>query len=44
MKICRLCENLIENDDKFCKYHKNAKENLNSGYEIWKKRVEYIET
>ena len=43
MKICRLCENLIENDDKFCKYHKNAKENLNSGYEIWKKRIEYIE-
>tara|TARA_B100000408_G_C10114936_1_gene147591 strand:+ start:106 stop:321 length:216 start_codon:yes stop_codon:yes gene_type:complete len=43
MNTCKLCDNNIENKGKFCIYHNNALDNLNSGYVIWKDRVDYIE-
>ena len=43
MNICKLCDNTVENKGKFCIYHNNALDNLNSGYVIWKNRVDYIE-
>tara|TARA_Y100001949_G_C15939738_1_gene309614 strand:+ start:704 stop:919 length:216 start_codon:yes stop_codon:yes gene_type:complete len=43
MNTCKLCDNTVENKGEFCIYHNNALDNLNSGYVIWKNRVDYIE-
>ena len=43
MKDCKLCDNMIENVEKFCKSHKSAAKNLDLGYEIWRNRLDFIE-
>ena len=43
MKDCKLCDNRIENVEKFCKSHKSAAKNLDLGYEIWRNRLDSIE-
>ena len=42
MKGCKLCDNMIENAEKFCKSHKSAAKNLDLGYEIWRNRLDFI--
>ena len=43
MRNCKLCDDIIENGEKLCKFHKSAAKNINLGYEIWKNRLDFIE-
>ena len=43
MKSCKLCDKMIENGEKLCKWHKSAAKNLDLGYEIRRNRLDSIE-